>query len=243
MCGSPMHPRYSFDPFTFDIIQQAIAATADEMFAVMRKTAMSPIIYEVLDFGAGVTDSDGDLLSSGAGIPGFVGAIDKAVKRLIELAPPDEIAAGDIFVTNDPYFGGVTHLNDVALLMPVFANAERIAWVGNLAHWNDVGGAVPGSMSVDARDIHAEGLRLPAIKLIAAGKPIEPVMRIMAANSRLPDFLLGDLWAAVASVRKGAERIERLAATYGQDAFAGAIRDYLDYAERQARQGLAKLPK
>ena len=146
-------------------------------------------------------------------------------------------------MTNDPYFGGVTHLNDVALLMPVFANAERIAWVGNLAHWNDVGGAVPGSMSVDARDIHAEGLRLPAIKFIAAGKPIEPVMRIMAANSRLPDFLLGDLWAAVASVRKGAERIERLAATYGQDAFAGAIRDYLDYAERQARQGLAKLPK
>ena len=238
-----MHPRYSFDPFTFDIIQQAIAATADEMFAVMRKTAMSPIIYEVLDFGAGVTDSDGNLLSSGAGIPGFVGAIDKAVKRLIELAPSDDIAAGDIFVTNDPYFGGVTHLNDVALLMPVFANGERIAWVGNLAHWNDVGGAVPGSMSVDARDIHAEGLRLPAIKLIAAGKPIEPVMRIMAANTRLPDFLLGDLWAAVASVRKGAERIERLAATYGQDAFAGAIRDYLDYAERQARHGLAKLPK
>ena len=57
-----MHPLYSFDPFTFDIIQQAIAATADEMFAVMRKTAMSPIIYEVLDFGAGVTDSDGNLL-------------------------------------------------------------------------------------------------------------------------------------------------------------------------------------
>jgi N-methylhydantoinase B len=233
----------SADQFTFSVIQEAIAAAADEMFAVLRKTAMSPIIYEVLDFGAGVTDSDGNLLSSGAGIPGFVGAIDKAVKRLIELVPPSEVTAGDIFVTNDPYAGGVTHLNDVALLMPVFAAGERIAWVGNMAHWNDVGGAVPGSMPIDARDIHAEGLRLPAIKLFTRGKVIEPVLKIMTANGRLPDFLLGDLWAAVASVRKGAERIERLAATYGGDAFAGAIADYLDYAERQARERLAKLPK
>jgi N-methylhydantoinase B len=233
----------SADQFTFSVIQEAIAAAADEMFAVLRKTAMSPIIYEVLDFGAGVTDSTGNLLSSGAGIPGFIGAIDKAVKRLIELAPSAEVTAGDIFVTNDPYAGGVTHLNDVVLLMPVFAGGELLAWVGNMAHWNDVGGGVPGSMPVDARDIHAEGLRLPAIKLFAAGKLIEPVVKIMTANSRLPDFLLGDLWAGVASLRKGAERIEKLAAIYGRDAFAQAVADYQDYAERQARQGLMKLPK
>jgi len=98
-------------------------------------------------------------------------------------------------------------------------------------------------MSVDARDIHAEGLRLPAIKLIDAGKPVEPVMKILAVNSRLPDFLVGDLWAAVASVRKGAERIERLAATYGAETFSIALADYYDYAERQARVGLARLPK
>jgi N-methylhydantoinase B len=231
------------DQFTFNVIQEAVAAAADEMFAVLRKTAMSPIIYEVLDFGAGVTDPVGNLLSSGAGIPGFVGAIDKAVKRLIELAPSADAAAGDIFVTNDPYAGGVTHLNDVVLLMPVFAGGELLAWVGNMAHWNDVGGAVPGSMPVNARDIHAEGLRLPLVKLFVRGKLIEPVVKIMTANSRLPDFLLGDLWAGVASMRKGAERIERLATTYGRDAFTRAIRDYQDYAERQARQGLAKLPK
>jgi N-methylhydantoinase B len=142
------------------------------MFAVLRKTAMSPIIYEVLDFGAGITDSIGNLLSSGAGIPGFIGAIDKAVKRLIELVPSADVMAGDIFVTNDPYAGGVTHLNDVVLLMPVFASGDLIAWVGNMAHWNDVGGAVPGSMPVYARDIHAEGLRLPLIKdWRAVGEP------------------------------------------------------------------------
>jgi len=94
-----------------------------------------------------------------------------------------------------------------------------------------------------ARDIYAEGVRLPAIKLFEAGRPIEPVLKIMTVNSRLPEFLIGDLWAAVASVRKGAERIERLIATYGRETFLAAVTDYFDYAERQARQGLAQLPK
>jgi N-methylhydantoinase B len=231
------------DPFTLDVIQQGLAAAADEMFAILKKTAMSPIIYEVLDVGTGITDAQGNLVSSGAGIPGFVGVLDKTVKRLLELAPLADIGAGDIFVTNDPYYGGVTHLNDVVLAMPVFVDGALVAWAANIGHWNDVGGAVPGSMPVDARDIYAEGLRLPAIKLVEAGRPIDPVMKIMAANSRLPDFLAGDLWAAVASVRKGAERVERLAATYGRGVFAEALANYYDYAERQARDGLARLPK
>jgi N-methylhydantoinase B len=235
--------RSAADPITLAVIQEALAAAADEMFAVLKKTAMSPIIYEVLDVGTGITDAAGNLVSSGAGIPGFVGVLDKTVKRLLELVPASDIAAGDIFVSNDPYYGGVTHLNDVVLAMPVFAGRELIAWAANIGHWNDVGGAVPGSMPIDARDIHAEGLRLPAIKLFAAGKPIEPVIRIMTANSRLPDFLIGDLWAAVASVRKGAERMERVAGTYGTEAFSLALADYYDYAERQARAGLARLPK
>jgi N-methylhydantoinase B len=225
--GSARAPKAT-DRFTLDVIQEALAATADEMFAVLKKTAMSPIIYEVLDVGTGVTDAQGDLVASGAGIPGFVGALDKTIKRLLEIVRREEIEPGDIFVTNDPYYGGVTHLNDVVLAMPVFACGAFVAWVANIAHWNDVGGAVPGSMSVDARDIHAEGLRLPAIKLVERGRAIEPVMKILAANSRLPDFVRGDLWAAIASVRKGAERVERLVAAYGSDAFVEAVADCHD---------------
>jgi N-methylhydantoinase B len=231
------------DPFTLDVIQQALAAAADEMFAILRKTAMSPIIYEVLDVGTGITDAQGNLVSSGAGIPGFVGVLDKTVKRLIEHTPAAEIAPGDIFITNDPYFGGVTHLNDVVLAMPVFAAGTLVAWAANIGHWNDVGGSVPGSMAVDARDIFAEGLRLPAIKLFEAGRPIEQILKIMTANSRLPEFLLGDLWAAVASVRRGAERVARVVATYGLETLERALAEYYDYAERQARDGLRRLPR
>src|SRR5205823_6010176 len=137
-------------------------------------------IYEVLDMGTGVTDGEGNLASSGAGIPSFVGVLDKAVKRILELHLREEIAPGDVFVTNDPFFGGVTHLNDVVLALPVFADGELIAWTANIAHWNDVGGMVPGSISTDAREIFQEGLRLPGVKLFARGAPIRSVLEILA---------------------------------------------------------------
>ncbi|MCX5493648.1 hydantoinase B/oxoprolinase family protein [Kaistia dalseonensis] len=231
------------DPFTLEIIASSLSAAADEMFAVLRKTAMSPIIYEVLDVGTGITDAHGDLVSSGAGIPTFVGMLDKAVKAIIALTPADEIRPGDIFATNDPYFGGVTHLNDVVLAMPVFAEGRLIAWTANVGHWSDIGGAVPGSMWTEASDIFAEGLRLPAIKLFDAGEPVKPVLAILKVNSRLPDFLEGDLWASIASIRKGAERVERLVATYGAETVERAISALYDYAEARSRQGLALLPK
>ena len=201
-----------FDPITLEIIQTSLQAASDEMFAAMRRTAMSAIIYVVLDMGTGITDAAGQLASSGAGIPAFVGVLDKAVRRIRELNPADDIHEGDVFVTNDPYHGGVTHLNDVVLTMPVFADGELVAWTANIAHWNDIGGMVPGSISTDAKEIYQEGLRIPAVKLIEAGRPIRSVMRIMEANSRLPDFLKGDMWAGIAAARIGTRRLQQLIA-------------------------------
>src|SRR2546429_2297390 len=148
------------------------------MFAALRKTAMSSIIYEVLDMGTGITDGEGNLASSGAGMPSFVGVLDKAVKRIIELHAGD-IRPGDVFVTNDPFYGGVTHLNDAVLAMPVFADGELVAWTANIAHWNDVGGMVSGSVSNEAKQIFQEGLRPPAVKRISQDEPIRSVQGSM----------------------------------------------------------------
>jgi N-methylhydantoinase B len=231
------------DPITLEIIQNSLQAISDEMFAAFRKTAMSAIIYEVLDMGTGITDGEGDLASSGAGIPAFVGVLDKAVKRIIGLNQADTIRPGDIFATNDPFYGGVTHLNDVVLAMPVFAEGELVAWTANIAHWNDVGGMVPGSISNEAKEIFQEGLRLPAIKLISEGKPIKPVMEIMKVNSRLPDFLQGDMWAGIAAARVGERRIVELVDKYGLETFQNALRVFMDYGEQVARRALGELPK
>jgi N-methylhydantoinase B len=232
------------DIFTLEIIQNALQAIADEMFAAMRATAMSPIIYEVLDMGTGITDASGEIASSGSGIPAFVGVLDKAVKRILqEHDQPGDIEPGDIFITNDPYSGGVTHLNDVVLAMPVFAEAQIVAWTANIAHWNDVGGMVPGSMSTDATDIFQEGLRLAAVKLISKGQPTRPVIRILRYNSRMPDFMEGDMWAGIAAVRSGAARIVGLTQKYGKSLFLRALGDFMDHGEKVSLRALKATPQ
>jgi N-methylhydantoinase B len=231
----------SIDPITLEIVESSLQAIGDEMFAVLRKTAMSAIIYEVLDMGTGLTDGEGNLASSGAGIPSFVGVLDKAVKRIVEENPGD-VEPGDVFVTNDPFYGGVTHLNDVVLALPVFSDGRLVAWTANIAHWNDVGGMAPGSISTDAREIFQEGLRLPAVKLVSRGEPIRSVFEIMRTNSRLPDFLHGDLWAGIAAARVGERRILELVRRYGVDTFVEALRLFMDRGEQVARRGLARLP-
>jgi N-methylhydantoinase B len=231
------------DPITLEIIQSSLQAISDEMFAAFRKTAMSAIIYEVLDMGTAITDGNGNLASSGAGIPAFVGVLDKAVQRILELHKPEEIQAGDIYVTNDPYYGGVTHLNDVVLVMPVFAEERLVAWTANIAHWNDIGGMVPGSISNEATEIFQEGLRLPGVKLFAKGQPIRSVLEIMKANSRLPDFLQGDMWAGVAAVRVGERRTLELIEKYGTDTFIAALESFMSYGEQVARRALRELPQ
>jgi N-methylhydantoinase B len=233
-----------YDPITMEIIQNSLQAAADEMFGALRRTAMSAIIYEVLDMGTGIMDKYGELAGSGAGIPAFVGVLDKTVKRVIEkYNKPGDVEPGDIFITTDPYTGGVTHLNDVVLVMPVFAGEELVAWTADIAHWNDVGGMVPGSMSTDATEIFQEGMILSAVKLISRGEPIRPVFDILTSNCRMPDFLTGDLWAEVAAVRVGERRVLEIVNKYGADVFLQAVKEYLDYGEQVTLAALRRLPK
>jgi N-methylhydantoinase B len=230
------------DPFTRAILQASLDAAAEEMFEVLRKTAMSPIIYEVLDVGTGITDPDGALVSSGAGIPSFVGVLDKAVMA-IRGRYGDAVAEGDVFVTNDPNYGGVTHLNDIVLAEPIFHEGACVAWAASIAHWGDIGGKTPGSMPVDVTEIVAEGLRLPMVRLIDAGEINQGVFDIIRVNSRLPDAVTGDLWAQVAAGRRAKTLIQGLCARHGAEALADAIAEARADGAVRARAGLAALPQ
>lgn len=228
------------DPITLEIIQNSLQAAADEMFAAMRKTAMSSVIYEVLDLGTGITDAEGRIASSGAGIPSFIGVLDKSVQFI--LGKHRDIKPGDIFITNDPWHGGVTHLNDLVLAMPVFVGDTLVAWTANIAHNSDLGGMAPGSLSANATEIFQEGLRLPAVKLIREGVINQDVMDIITTNSRMPDFLKGDIWAAIAAVRVGAKRLTALAERYSIATFRRAMTGFMDFGEASARAALKNLP-
>lgn len=230
------------DPFTLSVVQSALDSAAEEMFEVLRKTAMSPIIYEVLDVGTGITAADGALVSSGAGIPSFVGVLDKSVKAILA-KEGDRIADGDVFLTNDPNFGGVTHLNDVVVAEPVFFEGYCIAWVASIAHWGDIGGSTPGSMATDVTGIVAEGLRLPIVRLFDNGRRNEAVSDIISSNSRLPDFVTGDLWAQVSAGRRAARLIKGLCDRYGADMIRSAIKDAHATGRARALEGLSRLPQ
>ena len=237
-----MSVKPAADPITLEIIESGLQAASEEMFAALRNTAMSAIIYEVLDAGTAITDAGGQLISSGAGIPTFVAALDKAVKRIVQLNA-GHIEPGDVFITNDPLYGGVTHLNDVVIALPVFAGDELVAWTASIAHWNDIGGTVPGSISTGAREIFQEGLRLPAVKLIARGEPLRDVLEILRANNRLPEFLHGDMWAGIAAARVGERRILELVDKYGPASFDAAIQATIEHGERTAQHALKALPE
>ncbi len=230
------------DPFTLSVIQSGLENAAEEMFTVLRKTAMSPIIYEVLDVGTGITDAKGRLVSSGAGIPTFVGVLDKNVQVILERFG-DTIQDGDIFVTNDPNHGGVTHLNDVVITKPVFFEGTCVAFTASIAHWGDIGGKVPGSMATDVTEIFAEGLRLPPVRLFNAGRQNEAVFDIIKTNSRLPDFVTGDLWAQVAASKSAERQIIALFRKFGTATIEHAISDAFETARARAMAGLAILPK
>ena len=233
-----------FDPYEQEIIRNALVAVGDEMFDALARTSMSPIIYEALDYSVGVTDSRGDLIAQGNGTTVFLGMIDSLVRDILaKFGERDDIRPGDVFISNDPYEGGGTHLSDIAFAKPVFWEGELVAFTVNKAHWVDVGGMSPGSFTTDATEIFQEGLQIPTVKLIAAGREQEAVFEILRSNIRLPQDSMGDLHAATAACSVGEARLGGLFERYGRDAVLAAMAGLLDYGEAMIAAELRKLPQ
>lgn len=232
------------DPFTLEIVKDSLLATGDEMFIALAKTSMSPIIYEVLDYASGLTDSKGQLLTQGNGVTGFIGMLSYMVKQTLEkYGDKGELKPGDIIVVNDPYGGGGSHLSDVGLVMPIFYEDELIAFSANKAHWTEVGGKDVGSFTNDSKDIYQEGLQFPSVKLYDGGVLNEALVEIIRSNVRFPDLSLGDMWAQVAALKTGERRVKEICDKHGKDTVVSAIDYHLEHGETISRQELAKLPK
>lgn len=231
------------DPFTLEIVKDSLLAAGDEMFIALARTSMSPIIYEVLDYASGLTDAEGNLLTQGNGVTGFIGMLSFMVKETLTKYPGDKLKEGDVIIINDPYQGGGSHLSDVGLVMPIFHNNKLIAFAANKAHWTEVGGKDPGSFTNDAVDIFQEGLQFPCIKLFNEGVVNEALVEIISANVRFPDLSLGDMYAQVAALKTGEKRVKELCEKYSSEVIQSAITYHLNHGEKISRAELAKLPK
>ena len=233
-------PATEADPVTREIIRGKLLALADEMGIVIAKTSMSPVIYEVLDFACGLCDADGELVVQTNGITLFTGTFAPQVRSIVR-RHGETMRPGDVFMTNDPFEGG-THSCDIALIKPIFVDGSLFAFAISVAHWSEVGGAVPGSISPSATEIYQEGVRFPGIRVCRDDETIDDVIALIRENVRLPVQSLGDFNAGLAAVRIAETRLREVIARYGKAAVTNTFGHILETSERLSRAAVAALP-
>ena len=229
------------DEFTLDIIESSLIAAAEESFIAFGRTSKSPVIYEVLDYAAGLTDARGRLVAQANGVPGFLGTLDLATQDCIRKFGEDGFVPGDICITNVPYTSG-THLNDVTLVMPVFVTKRLVGFSTIKGHWSELGGMHFGSWTSDSTEIYQEGMIFPPIKLFEAGKVVGAMVEMIRANVRTPVMTLGDMEAHAAALRVAARRIEELCNKHGVGLVLDAITRIMTKGEKLTRLKLKELP-
>jgi len=232
------------DPVTLAILKGRLEQIADEMDATLYRSAFNPIIAEARDACHGIYHpTNGDTLVQGTqGLPIFVGAMSFAVRAVIEkVAREGGLDAGDTFLFNDPYAGG-THLNDFRLIRPIFRDGRLFCWLASVGHWLDIGGNVPGNFNARATESHQEGVRIPPVKLIRAGRMDQDILDILAANSRVPLSNWGDLNGQLNALDLGQRRLDALLDEYGAQTLEAGWSALLDRAEALMRAEIARLP-
>jgi N-methylhydantoinase B len=229
------------DPITLEVIRNRLDAIAEEMELTLLRTSHSPIVKEALDASAALFDGGGQQIAQAAAAPIHLGMVIPAVRRIVELFPPETMRDGDVYLLNDPFEGG-SHLPDLIMLTPVIVDGETIALSLAVTHHQEIGGRSPGSTPMDATEIYQEGLRIPPCKLYDAGVPNESLLALLAANVRIPENVLGDLAGQIAACRIGHRGLLALVARYGKDQLAAAMATLIDLAERETREAISAIP-
>jgi N-methylhydantoinase B len=227
------------DPATFEIVKNSLYKIAEEMRVVLAKTAYSPLLKSAGDYSCGVFDADGAMVAQGPDLPIHLGSMPDAVRAVVATFAAD-VHEGDVFLHNDPYFGG-SHLPDVNVVRPAFYEGRLLGYTCLRAHWPDVGSATPGSYGA-VTEIFGEGLRLPPLRLISRGALNVDVEKLILANVRTPDERKGDLGAQLAATLRAAERLKALARRYGAAEIIGCMAQVMDYSDRLMRAALMDLP-
>lgn len=233
----------NINPVTLDIVKDSLIAVSNEVFYAFARTSMSPIIYETLDYASGIADVNGKLLTQGNGACGFIGLIAPMIQEIIDKYGKENMHPGDVYLINDPYLGGGTHLSDIGMVMPVFYGEELIAFIGNKAHWSDVGGMAAGSFTTDSQDVFQEGLRFSGVKLLDRGEICKPLLEMIKSNVRFPETSEGDMWGQIASLRTGYKRIGELCEKYTVEVVKESMKRLLEQGAKIAFNRIKELPK
>jgi N-methylhydantoinase B len=222
-----------------EVVRNGLEAIAEEMAITHVRAAYSSVVRDMLDFSTAVCDGEGRVVAQGLSLALQLGAVPRFM-RMLEVERP---RAGDVYLTNHPWRGGV-HLPDFFFAMPVFLGPEDMptSYLVMVSHMVDVGGRFPGGVSVSARSLWEEGLVIPQVPLVSGGDINEGVIEVIVANSREPHKVRGDIQAVLAGLQAGADQLHDLARRVGEATVADAMRRLLENSEAATRRAIAKLP-
>ena len=225
-----------------EIISGLFLSAAEQMRRTLVRTAFNAVIYEVLDFGISIADSQGRMVAEAAGITSFIGANDYALKTLLKKLDLNSLRPGDVVMLNYPYWNSA-HASDALLMSPVFIDNNEIdMFLCVRAHWLDLGAKDAGYV-IDSTDIHQEGIIIPGVRIIKEGILDEDLWKILTYNSRLPDAIEGDFGAQVACLRTGERCLKEIFSKFGKSKVFRAIEDYFEHSHHKALAALSELPK
>ena len=228
------------DPIELELFRHMLVSIAEEMGVVLRKTSFSTNIKERRDYSCAVYDAAGETVAMGDHMPVHLGAMPLSVRHAMDAF---DLGPGDVVILNDPFRGG-THLPDITAVSGIFVGDEQKPsfYVANRAHHADVGGMSPGSMPM-AREIYQEGIRIPPVLLIRAGKLDRDLLGLILANVRTPQEREGDLLAQWMAIQRGEMRLREIVERYGISRVRGNMAALQNYSERMMRLAISRLPQ
>ena len=235
-----MPTRELSDPILLELIKNALDTIVDEMAIALVRTAYSNNLKNAMDMSCALCDAEGRLIAQGLTLPLHLGSIPDAMAR-VRHKFAGRTNPGDVFILNDPFEGG-THLPDFYIFKPIFLDGALVGWSASIGHQLDVGGKTPGGNGCDATEIFQEGLRIPAVKLYAAGEPVDAVFEMIDRNVRVPRQVLGDVRSQVAACLTGEKGYLKLIAQHGAARFQACTTTLLAQAERLARTAISRMP-
>jgi N-methylhydantoinase B/oxoprolinase/acetone carboxylase alpha subunit len=230
------------DPITVEVTRHKLEGIANEMQSTLLRSSFSPIVKEGLDASAGLFTADGQTLAQSCSIPIHLATLIPALARIIKDFPAAEMQPDDTYVLNDPYCGG-THLPDIAVIQPIFANGRIIAFSAAMTHHQDMGGLAAGSVPTTATELFQEGLRIPPLKFRDRGIVNKTLEAMIRQNVRIPDTVMGDIHAQVSACSIGARRVAELAGKIGDNALTTIFHELLDRSEVMTRHELRNIPE
>ncbi len=230
------------DAVLLEVIKNAMATIAEEIGIVAVRSAYSTAVKESADASAAVCDCEGQVIAQSLGAPLMhLSSLRWSPRELMKDFPPHTMKDGDVFLFNDQFRGGI-HSNDIMVFKPVFSAGQPRFLTSALIHVADLGGLSAGGLPATATEYFHEGLMLPPVKLYDGGRLNEDLVRIISANSRTPEKVMGDIRSMVGGCNVGARRLVELIDKYGLEQLHGLVRELLDYTERLTRAEIAKIP-